>query len=192
MKQLIFENRRELLSILNSNLVIAELGVFKGEFSENILNICKPSQLVLIDNWLGNVVSGDENGNNLTSIDGAELFDMVTKKFENLKNVKIYRNNTEKILDFEDSFFDMIYIDADHSYESVRIDLQNSYLKIKDGGLIMGHDYEMNENKTKNIFNFGVKRAVDEFCNNYNQQIVAFALDGYTSYAIKINKNKYD
>ena len=83
----------------------------------------------------------------------------------------------------------MIYIDADHSYNGVLHDLKLSYEKIKDGGFIMGHDYEQNMSKTKNVYNFGVKRAVDEFCLNYNQKIIYKAIDGCVSFAIKIDKN---
>ena len=52
----------------------------------------------------------------------------------------------------------------------------------------MGHDYEMNMNKATTIYNFGVKQAVDEFCDNYKQTILSKALDGCVSYCIQINK----
>jgi predicted O-methyltransferase YrrM len=89
---------------------------------------------------------------------------------------------------FPNSHFDMIYIDADHSYEAVAKDLKLSFKKIKDGGYIMGHDYEMNRSKTKNEYGFGVDRAVDEFCDEKHQTIFAKAYDGCVSYAIKIKK----
>ena len=50
----------------------------------------------------------------------------------------------------------------------------------------MGHDYEMNMNKAKTVYSFGVRKAVDEFCNTYKQTIYAKALDGCVSYAIQI------
>lgn len=55
-------------------------------------------------------------------------------------------------------------------------------------GYIMGHDYEMNMSKAKTRYNFGVKQAVDEFCNKYNHKILSKAMDGCVSYCIKINK----
>jgi hypothetical protein len=36
--------------------------------------------------------------------------------------------------------------------------------KVKPGGWIMGHDYEMNMQKARNFYTFGVRQAVDEFC----------------------------
>jgi hypothetical protein len=64
--------------------------------------------------------------------------------------------------------------------------LKIEYKKIKKGGWIMGHDYEMNMNKAKTVYSFGVRKAVDEFCNTYKQTIYAKALDGCVSYAIQI------
>ena len=29
----------------------AEVGVYRGDFSEKILDYCNPSELILIDNW---------------------------------------------------------------------------------------------------------------------------------------------
>jgi hypothetical protein len=47
----IYENRNQMLLDLPKNLIVAELGVFNGTFSESILKICEPSQLILIDLW---------------------------------------------------------------------------------------------------------------------------------------------
>jgi cephalosporin hydroxylase len=81
----------------------------------------------------------------------------------------------------------MIYIDADHSYEGCKRDLNISFKKVKSGGYIMGHDYEMNMNKAQKEYSFGVKQAVDEFCISYNQRICAKGFDGCVSYAIQKN-----
>ena len=49
--------------------------------------------------------------------------------------------------------FDLIFIDADHSYEAVKQDIENWLPKLKKGGTICGHDYGNWE---------GVGRAVNE------------------------------
>lgn len=53
---------------------------------------------------------------------------------------------------------DYVYIDADHSYESVRQDLGAWYPLVRPGGIIGGHDYT-----PEGVYHFGVKQAVDEF-----------------------------
>ena len=64
---------------------------------------------------------------------------------------------------FEDEFFDFVYIDADHSYEAVRADLEVWWPKLKPGGLFAGHDYDLKFS--------GVKTAVDEFAQRAGLEV---------------------
>ena len=50
---------------------------------------------------------------------------------------------------------DMIFIDANHAYDSVKADIQAWLPLLVDGGIICGHDYD-----PPNWM--GIKRAVDE------------------------------
>lgn len=60
----------------------------------------------------------------------------------------------EAAKDYPDGFADMVLIDADHEYESVREDIRAWMPKVRKGGFLCGHDYsEPNE---------GVVKAVDE------------------------------
>jgi predicted O-methyltransferase YrrM len=92
------------------------------------------------------------------------------------------------VLSFHNVKFDMIYIDGDHAYEGCLRDLLLSHQKIKSGGWIMGHDYDMNMEKAQTRYEFGVKQAVDEYCRDYNQSIYAKAMDGCVGYAIQVKK----
>lgn len=68
---------------------------------------------------------------------------------------------------FENDTFDLVYIDADHTYESVKKDLYAWYPKVKSGGIFSGHDYceyYIKQSDTK----FGVVQAVDEFINEFS------------------------
>jgi hypothetical protein len=104
-------------------------------------------------------------------------------------NVKVYKSDSYTFLQsIPDNTYDIIYIDGDHSYEGVKRDITIAFNKIKPNGYIMGHDYEMNMKKAKNYYDFGVKRAVDEFCAQFNQKIVAKAYDGCVSFCIQIQK----
>jgi hypothetical protein len=186
----IFQTRNQMIAALPKNRVIAELGVFKGEFSRLLLDICKPKELVLIDLWDGGIIlSGDVDGNNVERINCHHLEKTVINSFQGLDHVIIRKGYTTEVLsEYPDNYFDVIYIDADHSYEGCKADLKMSYKKIKNGGYIMGHDYEQNFEKTENVYNFGVNRAVNEFCQKYSQAISIKANDGCVSYGIKIKK----
>jgi len=44
-------DRNNLIQQLPQNAVWAEVGVYRGDFSQKILELCNPSKLYLIDNW---------------------------------------------------------------------------------------------------------------------------------------------
>ena len=57
-------------------------------------------------------------------------------------NVDVIRGRSENCHDyFEDNSVDFIYIDGDHSAESVEKDIKNYMPKLKKGGILAGHDY---------------------------------------------------
>jgi predicted O-methyltransferase YrrM len=58
----------------------------------------------------------------------------------------------------QDKWFDCIFIDGSHDYESVKRDICMWSRLVKKGGILCGHDY--------NISHFGVKDAVDELFPN--------------------------
>jgi predicted O-methyltransferase YrrM len=60
-----------------------------------------------------------------------------------LENIKIIEGlSSEVYVDFLDESIDLVFIDADHQYESVKKDIASWYPKIKTGGIICGHDYD--------------------------------------------------
>lgn len=56
---------------------------------------------------------------------------------------------------YEDASLDFCFIDADHTYESVSKDIDAWRSKVKNGGILAGHDYVERPG-------FGVTRAVNE------------------------------
>lgn len=185
----IFPSRDAMLSIIPENGVYAEIGVFEGKFADTICGALQPSRLVLLDLFSGVVGSGDQDGNNMKFIDTRKVYDhfvRVSKRFPALEVVK--GDSSTNLAKYPDNTFDMVYIDGDHSYEGVKKDIEVAYRKVKSGGWILGHDYEMNFAKAKHNYDFGVKQAVDEFCEKYNQRISAKGMDGCVSFGICLLK----
>jgi hypothetical protein len=140
------------------------------------------STLTDVDTWEGSeeLIHKEFDWSNVES-----FYDKRMSKFSNIKkhkgtSISYLQSCTEK--------FDFIYIDGDHEYEGCKKDLLEAYKKVKNGGWLMGHDYEMNMNKANTVYNFGVRKAVDEFCKEFSQIIYAMGNDGCVSYAIKIIK----
>ena len=78
-----------------------------------------------------------------------------TKRFENVPNVRQWNlTSVEAAKKIPDESLDFVYIDACHTYESVKQDIAIWRPKIKPEGFIGGHDYHPGWK--------GVKRAVEE------------------------------
>ena len=174
---IIFETRNDLFKSFLKKQIIVEVGVFNGEFSNFIFNELKPKELHLIDYFEGVTHSGDQNGENVITIDLNDSYEKLLKKYKN-KNVFIHKGKSTKILNqFNDNYFDIIYVDAGHDYSDVLNDLELSYKKIKSGGIICGHDFD-------NKLHIEVYFAVIKFCLNHNLNINYLTLDKLPSYGI--------
>ena len=180
-----FPTRQEMMAaVTKPESKICEVGVFRGEFANFLANL-KPSLLVLVDPWNGILTSGDADGNNVTQVNGEEVYKSISEQTKGVPFLEVLRAKSETVLPkFPDEYFDVIYIDGDHSFEGCSKDLELARKKVKKGGWICGHDYEMNELKAKNVYYFGVNQAVDVFCAKYGLKIRALGLDGCVSYAI--------
>jgi hypothetical protein len=123
------------------------------------------------------VSSGDSNGDNVTSDTGQTLFENVAARFASDSHVFIHRDySPSAFLNCPDAYFDMLYIDGDHGYEAMRLDLEICSAKVKDRGWIMGHDLNTEE----------VQHAVVDFCQKTGLKISYITLDGCPSFAIDV------
>lgn len=173
--------REEMISLLPQNISIAEIGVFKGDFSKILFNILKPSNLYLVDVFSGIAGSGDKNGENFEFINLSESFNELEQYFKHHKSVQLVKSYSDQFLEsLQDELLDAVYIDADHSYLSVKKDLAWSRKKVKKGGFIMGHDYH-------NEMFPSVVQAVSEFCQQYSLEIKYITKDGCPSFLIQNN-----
>ena len=184
----IFESRERMVHFyVPSNSIIGEVGVFKGEFAK-FLHSLNPQKLILFDLFQGDTASGDQDGNNVQYANLDDEYKNISNWALTQQNILLEKGDSSSRLSlYPNEFFDMIYLDGDHSYEGVKKDLEQAILKVKKGGWIMGHDYEMNMIKAQNTYTFGVKQAVDEFCIKYNQKIIAKGNDGCVSFALQVN-----
>lgn len=182
-----FDTRQDMIrQIVKPHGVYAEIGVFKAEFSEFLYKTLSPEKLVLIDLFTGTMGSGDQDGNNFQYVNLDSIYQGLINKYPNVSVLK--GDSVSMLSTFPDNTFDMIYVDADHSYEGTTRDIEVAYAKIKNGGWLMGHDYEMNMTKAKQVYHFGVRQAVDEFCLKHGYSVYAKGFDGCVSFAIQINK----
>ena len=122
---------REEARKINGGLIV-EIGVDEGLSLISIAEICKKTgtKLVGIDPW----------GRQKEPIPHAVLSEVIGK----LKlgaTVELRRERSpDAAAGFSDESVDLVFIDGDHSYRAVLADISAWWLKLKPGGLIMGHD----------------------------------------------------
>ena len=178
-----YKTRTDLLSLVPSNCTFAEIGVFKGDFAKEIIKKVSLKDLFLVDIWSGDFGSGDKDGNNHIHITDMEsIYLQLFHQAKDKNNIHIVRSKSVSFLkSCADNYFDCIYIDGDHSANAVYEDLKNAYRVIKDGGLLMGHDYHY-------TLGGDVVYAVNTFCQEFNQEVSCIADDGCPSFLIQVKK----
>ncbi len=182
--------RDRLLRYLPSHARVAEIGVAKGHFSQQLRTICKPAFLALIDPWRHqdeNVYYGDSN--NAGQTDQDRRFEAVSKKFSSTKpgrECRVFRMySADAVKEFPDKHFDWVFIDANHSYEACLEDLRLWAPKIKDDGLLCGHDFAAHA--SARAAKYGVVDAVKEFVNETGCGLAALTVEHFPTYVIAKN-----
>ncbi|MHA2085889.1 MAG: class I SAM-dependent methyltransferase [Candidatus Thorarchaeota archaeon] len=127
----------------------AEIGVYSGTLSGFIYS-----------RWLGANQPQEEQD---------KLYELVKEMFEDCEDVNIIRDESlNAVKQFEDGQLDWVYIDADHSYDAVKADIEAWFPKVRIGGLVSGDDYF---DGTLEIGEFGVKSVVDEFVAKHGYEL---------------------
>ncbi len=169
-------NRNALLSQLPHGAIAAEVGVNRGDFSERIFTYAKPSKLHLIDIW-----DSERYHDGLRRV----VTDRFADRIEDGSVVINLGYSTDALKEFEDGYFDWVYIDTDHTYATTAAELRLASKKVKPEGLILGHDYTTGDWKMRN--RYGVVEAVNEFCVKYDYEFIYMTNETHRhcSYAIR-------
>jgi len=172
-------NREDLLKMLPKEGIVAELGVDEGHFSELILKTCHPKKMILVDFW----GSKRFNQNKRKSVE--EKF---TSQIKSGKVQIEIGYSTDVGGRFQDNYFDWIYIDTDHSYKTTIEELEVWRPKVKEHGIITGHDYIIGN--WNSMIRYGVIEAVHEFCLKYDWEIIYLTMDQDIKPSFAIRKIK--
>lgn len=142
-----------------------EIGVSWGE---NIVDYCEAGlEIYGIDPWQD---SRDNTYRKIVSIKGGRTIDEVyeiakgrTKDYSNCHLIK--KLSMDALDDFPDRSLDFVYIDGNHGFGYVAMDLEQWSRKVRKGGIIAGHDYYSTEG-VRIVRHVG--DAVDAFVKSFN------------------------
>lgn len=185
---ILFPHTRDVLvQLLRKDGIGCEVGVAEGQFSRTLVKETSPKKLHLVDPW---VHQDDEeyiaDPNNVSTQEGEKRFREVSNAFSEecaTGQVLIHRAfSTDAARNFPDHYFDWVYIDARHDYNSVLEDLAAFLPKLKLDGLLLGHDYANHSLATS--MGFGVVEAVDDFCMSNNLNFITLTCETFPTYAL--------
>ena len=131
---------RRLIRSGGSSVVFAEIGVWKGELAEQLLEEPTVEQYHLIDPW-----QQLPEWNKPFNVDGKEFSAVrseAMRRTEKHSQKRIVHQGTtiDACKTIADSSLDIAYIDGDHTLRGVLIDLVAIYSKVRNGGFLIGDD----------------------------------------------------
>lgn len=179
--------RDRLLRYLPSSARIAEVGVARGLFSAELRAVTKPSFMALVDPWCQQeeaIYFGDTN--NAAQTEQDRRYETVSRKFASStpgRECRVLRKfSADAVKEFDDGFFDWVFIDANHSYEACLEDLRLWAPKVKADGLILGHDFAAHAS-ARNA-KYGVVEAVATLTRDTGYLLAAVTVEQFPTYVI--------
>lgn len=125
----------------------AEIGVYKGRYSHTLFKIIPGLKLYSVDSWEGKYKNSEEAARLSLS--------------RHPNSVIIKGDSKEVAKTFEDNSLDFVYIDGDHTYNGAMTDIVSWTPKVRSGGIVSGHDYQLPD----------VRSAVDDYVRKHSIQL---------------------
>ena len=142
-----------------------ELGVQDGNTYKYLVSNCPKLRLWGVDIWAEKDVRqhGDTGLLRMAQEKNNYVALQAYIRVNNFQNrAKLIRDFTHNCSDqFTDGYFDFIFVDASHTYDDVKKDIELWAPKVRKGGCISGHDINMDS----------VKRAVSESVTDYETTV---------------------
>ncbi len=126
------------------NLKILEIGSYEGLSTVFFLNLLKDSKITCVDPFSDFEENKDKDFN--------KVYENFIKNTDLYKDrIKLFRNTSDKFFaNISNDVYDLIYIDGSHHADNVYKDAENSYSKLKKGGIIIFDDFLWNYHKDPN------------------------------------------
>lgn len=173
----LYSNRKAMLEALpiKKRGRALEIGVALGNFSRVILDRMKPKVFYAADTF--EMHKTESHWGTPSSI----LFNNMTHegfyldRFKNEPVVALTGPSHQTLRQIEDNSLDLIYVDAEHTYEPVKADAETGLRKLRRGGIMIFNDYTLFDQYMG--VSYGVVRAVNEMISAHNLEVLGLALE---------------
>lgn len=175
------KHRIELFDRIAPDSIGAELGVFEGEFTEEIASAIRPNKIFAVDLFSGHITSGNQNGEDRHGCDMDARYEELKRRWQNSPLVPVQSESSSWLWSQPRGSLDWVYIDTSHDYQHTAHELAAAHHAVKAGGWIMGHDWDMEFS--------GVISATAEYAERWGCDLELTTEDGLASFALERPSN---
>jgi predicted O-methyltransferase YrrM len=158
-----------------SGSAIAEVGVADGTFAAEILRVCVPRRLVLIDQW-----------DDARFRDGRARVAARCASEIAAGQVEVRQGRSVELLaGLPAGSFDLVYIDTDHSFSTTRAELDQAARVVAPGGRLAGHDFCVGNIEAPVVY--GTIPAGHDFCiaQDWGFEFLTLESEGHFSFCLR-------
>lgn len=175
----LYATREDLVASLRPEIghgVIAELGVATGDFSKVLIRLLSPRKFVGLDIFNMHHYPSHWGIPIETLLQGMTHRGYYEHNLRESKDILVVEegDGKERLATYPNDHFDMIYIDAFHTYESVKADAEICVKKVRPGGILFFNDYLIWSHGDHTPY--GVVQVCNELVVNNGYDVVGFAL----------------
>jgi hypothetical protein len=131
-----------LLSGLESPTFV-EVGTKEGRTAGHVLKSVRDAVVIAIDPWVPMPQNREvERGESYEEWDFAKIEkDFWTNVGDHADRCFMWRNTSAEAAEMLTKPAELVFIDAAHDYANVKADIERWWPKVKDGGILAGHDF---------------------------------------------------
>lgn len=138
-------------------MIGAEIGVGRGDHALSLLTNLDTRRLYLIDPYIINPLYPEK-----VNKDNYRCAVESIKEIRKTRRVRwILKKAGAALPEIPDGSLDFVYLDGDHTYESLIKEIPAWEVKVKIGGLVGGHDYHQSR--------MDVIKAVNQYCLKFKK-----------------------
>lgn len=179
----IYYGNVDLLAKMVDARTILEVGVAWGYHAQHLLFNLPSIAYTGIDPYLSGYDKNDAFPTDVADLFRDDEQSSMDRLYEAVKaelnqkypgRAKLVREKSTDWMNKESHKYDVIFLDGDHTFETVRKELSGFWTKVNEGGVLAGDDYDWPE----------VKKAVDEFANEKKLHVKFLSKEarGYPTY----------